>query len=346
MFEIRTDENITTRNQSTLITPEDAFNLHEWPEDFSNVDEPITVAVMDSGIDKQVAEDHSWFENAEITKTFDATSENKPDQDNVGHGTGVASIIARATPKVELYSVRIFSNQAATGFNTIRDAYLWLTRRADEIDIVNMSWGSSQDVREIDNLHEKLVDLNVADVVAAGNTGSDGGSPATAGKAFSVGALNEDAEPTRFSSWDPDQGNPEVAAVGKDVKMARVNDTNMGQPLNENFVKASGTSFAAPYTAAGYVNALYQKRMNWDGNFVRSAKDIPGTKKDGAGILKLNEALNTGDAGDPKNKVGASSWNFRGNDTIWIEADWLEEKDTNATLINETKDYVDIRIEK
>jgi hypothetical protein len=65
----------------------------------------------------------------------------------------------------------------------------------------------------------------------------------------------------------------------------------MGTPLGEQFVKSSGTSFAAPYVAAGYVNALYKRRQDWDQKFMDTAKDIPGTPKDGRGIMKLKETL-------------------------------------------------------
>lgn len=358
MFEIRLDEKVTTMDDS-VIHPHEAYELHDWPKQwikrfpagFPKIEgEKITVAVMDSGIDKEVAEDHPWFANTEVTKFYDATTSGQPEEDSVGHGTGVASIIARTTPEIEMYSVKIFSKQANTGMKTISDAYTWLLRHSDEIDVVNMSWGApGTDIPEIDQLHDKLIDMGVYDVVSAGNTGSDGGSPATAKNAFSVGALTEDGEPTRFSSWDPDQGNPEVAAVGKDVKMARAKGTDMGKPLNQDYVKASGTSFSAPYTASAYVNALYKERSNWDNKFVRNAQDIPGTKRDGAGILKLNEALKESKETDPnsnKTKTESSAWNFRGNDTMWIDADWLPTGDTTVELINETKNYIDIRIEK
>lgn len=183
----------------------------------------------------------------------------------------------------------------------------------------------------------------IANGLVVHNSGSDGGSPATASKAFSAGAVDEDGKPVRFSSFDPDQGNPDVAAVGKNVVMARAPGTSMGVPINDSFTKASGTSFSAPYTAAAYVNGIYKKRQSWDEAFKRASEDIPGTKKDGAGLLKLKPAL---ESDDKKRVVDASAWNFKGNDTVWINADWLSEKATSAEKLDETKDHVDIRFKK
>jgi len=289
-YEIRTDEAVTASTRGRIITDTEAKQIHDWT--LSNVKgEALTVAVMDTGIDENLVDSHPWFEGATLTKQYDATGHGTG-EDEVGHGTGCASIIANATPKVELYDVRIFGDQGASnGMHSIRRAYKWMINHSNEIDVVNMSWGMRQDVPQVNNLHDKLMENDIYDIVAAGNTGSDGGSPATAPKAFSAGAIDEGGDPTRFSSFDPDQGNPDIAAVGQNVKMARAGGTSMGTPLNSDFVKSSGTSFAAPYVAAAYVNALYKKRRDWDRQFMNSSKDVPGTRKDGAGILKLKETV-------------------------------------------------------
>lgn len=289
-YEIRTDDKITTASSDRLIDPQEARDLHNWKL-VPQSGEPITVAVMDSGIDEEVAKSHPWFAEATLTKQYDATGQGTG-EDAVGHGTGCASIIANAVSEVELYDVRIFGGSGANqGFGPIRDAYGWLIAHADEIDVVNMSWGSQRDVPQINNLHERLISKGVVDVVAAGNTGGDGGSPATAERAFSAGAVDEEGNPTRFSSFDPEKGNPDVAAVGQNVQMVRANGTAMGTPLSDDYVKSSGTSFAAPYVTAAYVNAMYKNRGDYDQKFMNAAQDVPGTPKDGGGILKLEDAI-------------------------------------------------------
>lgn len=298
--ELRTDHRITTLDDD-LGTPKDAKSLHDWPEEMPQADEPVTVAVMDSGIHRHLVDEHPWFSNVTVGKRFDAVADS-PGSDKVGHGSGCASIIAKGAAStiaqmtgdelpVEFYSVRIFGNKGRTGFDAIKRAYEWMIEHGDEIDIANLSWGARQNDEDINRLHERMIDAGIHDVVAAGNTGDEGGSPATSLEAFSAGAVDASGEPTRFSSVNPYRDNPDVAALGKNVKMARAPGTSMGAPINDQFTKASGTSFAAPWTVAAYVIAMYRKRANWDQTFEEVAPDIPGTEKDGSGLLKLAPAL-------------------------------------------------------
>lgn len=350
--EVRTDHRITTAD-GEVATPEDAHQLHAWPDSLPDPDEPVRWAVMDSGIHEDLFDSHPWFETATLGRQYDATGSGVGG-DSVGHGSGCASIIARNVPAVELWSVRIFGESGRTRRSAITDAYEWLIDHADELHGVNMSWGARSDSSEINALHEKLVSKGVHDVVAAGNTGAEGGSPATSREAFSVGAVDEEGDLTRFTSRDPDQDNPDVAAVGKNVKMARAPGTSMGTPLGDQFLKASGTSFSAPYTSAAYVNALYHARQSWDATFERVAPDIPGTEADGEGLLKLRPALESGGSGGqasagpdrPTATADATVVEFTEQDTVFLSADWLPEGDAVAEKIGETKDAVDVRVRK
>jgi hypothetical protein len=340
--EVRTDHRITTAG-SGAVTPEDAHRLHAWPDDPPDSDEPVRWAIMDTGVHEDLFDDHPWFEDATLGRQYDATGAGVGD-DRVGHGSGCASLVARNTPAVELWSVRIFGESGRTDQSAIRDAYRWLIDHADELHGVNMSWGARSDDPEIDALHEKLVSKGVYDVVAAGNTGGEGGSPATSHRAFSVGAVTEEGDLTRFTSRDPKQDNPDIAAVGKDVKMAQAPETSMGTPLSEGFLKASGTSFAAPYASAAYVNALYRARQSWDAVFERVAPDIPGTKADGEGLLKLDPALGEVEPDEPTPSADATVVQFDGRDTVFIAADWLSDGDAVVEKLDETKDAVDVRV--
>lgn len=285
----RTDPDLISANAEDVANPGDISRLHNWPGRFPDV-EPVTVAVMDSGIHPDPVENHPWFKGAEVVGRYDAAGGGEP-RDKVGHGTGVASLIARMAPAVQFVDVRIFGSDTRTGFNVIRRAYEWIIDHAGEIDIVNMSWGARRNIMQINQLHERLVAAGVNDVVAAGNTGTDGGSPATSGVAFSAGALTEDGVPARFSSFDPDQGNPDIAAVGVNVKMARIPGVDFGGPIDEDFTKGSGTSFAAPLTSAAYATVLAAERMDWDQRLIDGAEDIEDTPRDGAGVLKIPEGL-------------------------------------------------------
>jgi len=290
----RTDPSLISTSENDIALPGEIARLHNWPDEAWETGgpgaEPVTVAVMDSGIHPGAIDQHPWFEGAEVIGRYDAVGSGTR-EDQIGHGTGVASLIARMAPGVSFMDVKIFGSKAQAGFPVIRRAYEWLIDNAGQIDLVNMSWGARRNIMQINQLHERLVEAGIRDVVAAGNTGTDGGSPATSGLAFSAGAITEEGVPARFSSFDPDQGNPDIATVGIDVKMARAPGTGMGQFVSDEFVKASGTSFSAPITTAAYAAALAKERADWAERLTEGAEDIEGTSRDGAGILKLPSGL-------------------------------------------------------
>lgn len=353
--EIRTDPVLTTAGPQSN-GPEVAYDLHDWPDELPQHDETITVAVMDSGIHEEQVENHPWFEGVEVAKRYDAAGDS-PGNDAVGHGTGVASIISKNATElagilgvddlgIEFYDVRIFGDSGRSGMTTILKAYKWLLDHADEIDIVNMSWGARGNVSQINQVHEKLIARGVHDVVAAGNTGEDGGSPATSREAFSAGAVDGNGEPARFSSLDPDRGNPDVSALGVDCKMARASGTNMGEPLDDEFTKASGTSFASPYTAAAYVIGMYAKQGSWDERFIETAPDIPGSEQDGGGLLKLGGALDGEMPDDPNPTYDAATWDISG-DVVWFSGDVLPKSlSTRVEVLDDTDEHTDLRVHK
>lgn len=352
--ELRTDNVLTSAPAAGYASPKDAMELHDWVSEAPEKSEPIRVAIMDSGVHPKL-QMHSWGENIDIVHYADYTGNSKKG-DAVGHGSACASIVGVAAANVlskftdstpiEIESHRIFGESGRTDFNTIKRAYRGIIERSDEIDIVNMSWGARQDIPRINRLHEKLMNEGVHDVVAAGNTGSDGGSPATAKGAFSVGAVDKHGDVTRFTSRDPNQGNPDVAALGKNTKLWRAPGTSMGTPINDEFTKASGTSFAAPYTTAGYAIALWFKQSSWDTKLEEAAPDIPGTKVDGEGLLKLDNAI-TGEEPKPIQPEGnARVLSLFGNSAVWMNNSWLPSGKTGTKLLNEDENGIDIRFKK
>jgi len=188
-----------------------------------------------------------------------------------------------------------------------------------------MSWGAQQRVSQIDSMHNKLVKDGVYTSVAAGNTGDRGGSPATAKEAFSTGAITEDGQVTRFSSYNPNRDNPDVAALGKDVKLWRASGTSMGTVIDENHVKASGTSFAAPIVSALLARlASRENNSHPAGALEQAARDIPETPEDGEGIADYRRATQV-KAEPPAESVSASATvlPFFNRDIIKLNADWI-----------------------
>lgn len=276
-----------SEDSDTVATIEDVRRLHNVPADDAT-GEGLTVVAMDSGVDP----DHPVFEGVSIEQV-DVTGSG--DGDAVGHGTAVLGQATRLAPDADLLALRIFGSAGQTKNNVIMRAYEWLHANVGEYDIVNMSWGSSQRSVAIDRVHDALVDEGIRDVVAAGNSGGEGGSPATADRAFSIAACTEAGTIAAFSSYNPTRDNPDVAAIGKDNRLAQASGTTMGDQLEGPWVKASGTSFSAP-AVAGMVAKYRSVRGDVSvetivRDFEATARDIEDEPRDGSGLADYEAAV-------------------------------------------------------
>jgi subtilisin family serine protease len=268
-------------------TIEDVRALHRVPERGAGGAD-VHVVVTDTGLDPT----HPVFSKVP-TERVDVTGTRLGD--TVGHGTGVAGQVVRMAPDVRLTSLKMFPDEGSTRDRYIMRAYQWLFEHAAEVDVVNMSWGTDSVTRPLDRLHDRLVARGIRDVTSAGNTGGLGGSPATAHRAFGVGACTEDGELAPFSSYNPDEQNPDVTAVGVDTRLARAEGASLGDPESERWTVASGTSFSAPAVAGMVARYLERYPGASPGSvmeaFRMGAEDIPDTSRDAAGIVRYDRTV-------------------------------------------------------
>lgn len=308
----RVDPHITDVSQDP-VTVSEIKRFHNHGGDDAGAG--VTIVIMDSGIDTT----HHVFSEVSV-RAPDPNGMGTGDE--VGHGTAVAGLVAQLAPRIdEIIDLRIFGSSGRTGLEQIRTAYDWLFDHVDEIDVVNMSWGARQPIPEIDNRQNKLVDMGVRDVTAAGNTGFLGGSPATAEQAFGIGACTVNGELTRFSSYNPTRDNPDVTAIGKNVKLARANGTSMGQVIDEDWVMASGTSFSAPITAGYVCRYLSEAQTEPAARLEGTARNIPGTPEDGEGIVNYAKAIGQ----QPSTEAIVQSVPLASNDIIHVDADLIAD---------------------
>ena len=263
------------------------------------------VCLTDSGVDG----DHPVFEGMSITQ-YDCrhgkpgdTGPQRP-SDGLGHGTACAGQVAQIAPGAEIIMLRIFGAEGKTGGREIMRAYEWLLANPDRYSVVSMSWGAPQKVDQIDRIHNRLAQNGAFNCVAAGNSGEAGGSPATAKRAFSVGASTIDGRVAEFSSYNPEGAvNPEVVAPGVNIMLARAHGTRTGEPITgkNKYTNASGTSFACPEVAAG-VALLRElnpdrKVADLEADLIDNSRDIPNTVRDGAGIVDYKRSSGQTTAG-------------------------------------------------
>jgi subtilisin family serine protease len=247
---------------------------------------PVIVAVIDTGLDyfhpdlkptsvwlnsqpNKPGDDPNGYVNDLVGWNF-VDEDNNP-WDNDGHGTFVAGIIAAATNNaqgiaginwgVQIMPLKVLNSFGrGRGFNVARA----IVYAADHgARVINLSLGEEFLTRTeqlaVEYAHKKGVLL----VVAGGNEGADteGTAPASLPQVLTVAALDQEDKRTAFSNWGK---HIKLAAPGVDILSLRARRTDLilmsgakdykpGQsfvgPENQ-FMRASGTSFAAPLVSA------------------------------------------------------------------------------------------------
>jgi subtilisin family serine protease len=224
-------------------------------------DPPITVAVLDSGLDP-----HPWFATRPWLSDWGLAPERldgdgEPGQDRqAGHGTFVAGIVLQHAPGVVLRHRRVLSSLGLTDDVTVvsglRKMRLHAAASRTHVDVVVLASGC----HTADNECPPLVRREIAkyrDAVVVASAGNFGTSrkfwPAALPEVLSVAATGPDGRFADFSNRGPWVN---AAAPGVDVVSSFVNlQPPSGQaPGSEDrvygFAKWSGTSFAAPRVAA------------------------------------------------------------------------------------------------
>lgn len=224
--------------------------------------EGVVVAVIDSGIDWQHAAFGGGFgEGHRIAGGWDFVNDDADPDDDNGHGTHVAGIVAGdgagisgVAPGATLLAYKVLD---ASG-NGSESLFIAALERAmdpngdgstdDHADIINVSLGAA--AGSPDDPAVKAVQNAVAAgavvVISAGNSGGfyTIGTPGIAPAAITVGAVDRENRRAGFSSRGPAPGSllpkPEVMAPGVAIVSAHAGGGTIAM---------SGTSMAAPHIA-------------------------------------------------------------------------------------------------
>ncbi|WP_029137646.1 S8 family peptidase [Nakamurella lactea] len=226
-----------------------------------------TVAVLDSGIDTS----HPDLDDGVVTLQRDFTGSGSTN-DELGHGTHVASIIAGTgeasdganrgvAPGAHLLNGRVLNAAGEGDTSWVIDAMEWAA--ANGADVINLSLGEKGNYTDgsdpaamaVDSISQRYDTLVV---IAAGNEGNNGTSgtvttPGTATTALTVGAVTDSDSIAYFSSVGPRFGDdaikPDIVAPGDGIVAARAAGTNIGDPVDDLYTSMSGTSMATPHVA-------------------------------------------------------------------------------------------------
>jgi subtilisin family serine protease len=247
----------------------------------------VPVAIIDTGI--QI--NHPDLAN-NIVSGYDFVNNDTSGNDDNGHGTHVAGIVAAtmngsgsvgASYSAKLMPIKVLNE---SGYGYLSDVAKGIYYAADNgARIINMSLGTSYDSDTLRNAVQYAANKGVLIVAAAGN---DYGSPCSYPAAYSsvicVVATDQDNKLAGFSNV-----GGELAAPGV---------SNYSTYLNSTYAKLSGTSMASPHiagSAAVVMSVCTDCSTSETREILRnSATDLGAVDYDiifGYGLVNLVEAI-------------------------------------------------------
>ena len=226
-----------TSDQPDEVVPWGVDYMNDMASDAVSDGFGIKIGIIDTGIDV----DHpDLIDN--IKGGYNTTSKKKSYDDDNGHGTHVAGIIAAVdneigvigvVPEAELYAVKALDSSGNGYVSDVIEGIEWCID--NDIDIINMSLGMAEDSEA---LHETVVSASNAGIMMVAAAGNNyGGSceyPAAYEEVVAVGAIDIDGEVANFSAIN----GVEVWAPGDSIYSTYYND---------DFLYMSGTSMATPH---------------------------------------------------------------------------------------------------
>uniref|UniRef100_A0A161ZMS6 Uncharacterized protein n=1 Tax=Daucus carota subsp. sativus TaxID=79200 RepID=A0A161ZMS6_DAUCS len=211
----------------------------------------VKMAIFDTGI----RADHPHFRN--IKERTNWTNEDTLN-DNLGHGTFVAGVIAGEeaeclgfAPDAEIYAYRVFTDAQVSYTSWFLDAFNYAI--ATNMDVLNLSIGGP-DYLDIPFV-EKVWELTANNIIMVSAIGNDGplygtlNNPADQSDVIGVGGIDYSDHIASFSSrgmstWEIPHGygrvKPDVVAYGREI---------MGSKISTGCKSLSGTSVASPVVA-------------------------------------------------------------------------------------------------
>ncbi len=244
---------------------------------------PVTVAVLDTGIDLR----HPDLA-ARVTDGPNQVGGTSSQDDN-GHGTLVAGVVAAATNnRVGVaglsWGARLLAIKALNGGGEGTDCAV-VNGYLDAVDagakVINMSFSGATSCPLAYGLAIRYGQLReVVPVAASGNAGDSGNpteSPASCSGVVAVGAVDSRGKVSAFSGHKPYVA---LSAPGVDVISTYLDPTSLAHV----YAVASGTSMAAPFVS-GLAALLLSAHPDWTVQQVRdqmtsTARDLGAKGRD------------------------------------------------------------------
>lgn len=225
----------------------------------------INIAVIDSGIDTSHSQINTIAGGVKIQIDDNQTVHLSNDySDYLGHGTACAGIIKQFTPKINLYSVKIFDNTLTANSLALVVALQWCIN--NKIDVVNISLGTEDAVYKtpLKKICRNAIRAGSI-IIAAQNNEATESLPAILPEVIGVtGGLLHTTDNYYYRPQHP-------------IECIANNSEQSVCWLNNKHVTKKGNSFAAPHITA-IVTKLLIQNPQWSLTKIRTGLKANATK--------------------------------------------------------------------
>jgi len=201
----------------------------------------VVIAVLDTGVQL----DHPDLQGR-ITEGINLVGEGDPD-DDVGHGTHVAGIIAATVNNGEgvaglswrgrIMPVKVLDSSGSGTTYSVAEGIIWATDHG--ADVINMSLGNYASAEFLHDAIRYAYDRGVVLIAASGNDNTDQpGYPAAYPEVFAVAATDAGDNKAPYSNY------------GDYIDVAAPGDAIASTYPGNQYAALSGTSMASPHAAA------------------------------------------------------------------------------------------------
>ncbi|QJD88095.1 peptidase S8 [Cohnella herbarum] len=288
-------------NSKSIIPNDTLYSEYQWnlPEITTELGWKVTkgspdviVAVLDTGVQA----DHPDLKGR-LVPGMNIVDPSKPPNDDVGHGTHVAGIIAAEVNNGEgvagmtwftkIMPVKVLDSSGAGSTYSVAEGIIWATDHGAKI--INMSLGNYAEAEFLHDALKYAYDHGVVLVAASGNDNTERpGYPAAYDEVIAV------------SATDPDESKAEYSNYGDYIDVAAPGTSIPSTYPGSRYAALSGTSMASPHVAAlaSLVRAANSGLTNKEVMELlrRTAKDLGQSGKDkdfGYGQIDVVSALNS-----------------------------------------------------
>ncbi len=210
--------------------------------------EGIRVGILDTGADLK----HLDLK-VNVVGNYNAINPAKQANDDNGHGTHVAGIVAAlrneigtvgVAPKASLYPIKVLNASGSGYVSDVIAGIEWAVSK--NLQIANMSFGASEDVLSLREAIQKARAAGMVLVAAAGNDYATVSYPARYPEVIAVSAIDREEAIAKFSGR------------GEEIDLAAPGVEIYSTYRNGGYATLSGTSMAAPFVSGVAAIALTQ----------------------------------------------------------------------------------------